>query len=194
MGVCYTTSRFVAALITVTGALAACSNGYAPVAASPSLPVPPPAVSAIDHTVTVTWQLADSFEILPGGKCAGRGDNRGMSDGARIQLHGNATGFVDETRATARFQHRSLSARESLFDDGRYCVLRAVFAPSMPDPDGYSVKFPGTPVSWDHLGKPGGTPFGRPDNPPGYGGYNLGSQTCGSLLDPPDKDCPEWAD
>jgi hypothetical protein len=154
---------------------------------------PAPAVSAIDHTVSVTWQLADSFDILPGGKCAERGDNRGMSDGARIQLQGSTTGFVDETRATARFQRRTLSAKEALFDDGLYCVLRAVFAPSMPDPDGYSVKFSGTPVIWNRLGKPGGTPFGRPNNPPGYGGYNLASQTCRSLLDPPDKDCPEWA-
>jgi hypothetical protein len=194
MGVCCTTSPFTAALITAVGVLAACSNVHAPVAAPPSLPVPPPAVSAIDHTVTVTWQLADSFDILPTGQCAGRGDNRGMKPGARIQLHGNSTGLYDETTATASFQRRALSAKTALIDDGLYCVLRAVFAPSLPDPDGYSIKFPGTPVSWEHLGRPGGTPFGRPDNPPGYGGYNLGSQTCPSLLDPPEKDCPEWAD
>jgi hypothetical protein len=186
-------SRFVAAFA-AAGMLVACSNGHSPVAASPSLPVPPPAVSAIDHTVIVKWSLADSFDILSGGKCAGRGDNRGMSDGARIQLQGNTTGFFDETRATARFHRYVLSGKEALFDDGRYCVLEAVFAPSIPDPDGYSVKFPGTRVKQIHLGKPGGTPFGTPDNPPGYGSYNIGSQTCRSLLDPPDKDCPEWAD
>ncbi|WP_255469357.1 hypothetical protein [Mycolicibacterium sp. P1-18] len=39
-----------------------------------------------------------------------------------------------------------------------------------------------------------GTPFGRPDDPPGYGVYDLGSQTCPSLLDPPDKVCPEWTE
>jgi hypothetical protein len=188
--VCCTTSRLLA-VIAAAAVVAACSSGHASQGASPSWPVPPPAVSGIDHTVIVTWQLADSFDILPGGKCAGRGSNRGMSDGARIQLQGKITGFFDETRATASFQRRNLSAKEALGDDGLYCVLRAVFAPSMPDPEGYSVKFPGTPVKWDHLGKPGRTPFGRPDSPPGYGAYNLGSQTCQSLLDPPYKDCPE---
>ncbi|KAA0102200.1 hypothetical protein CIW49_02440 [Mycolicibacterium sp. P1-18] len=65
----------------------------------------------------------------------------------------------------------------------------------LPDPDGYSIVLPGTRVHWDHLGRPGvGTPFGRPDDPPGYGVYDLGSQTCPSLLDPPDKVCPEWTE
>ena len=135
------------------------------------------------------WQLADSFDILPDGTCAGRGPNHGMTDGARVQLVGSTTGFVDQTTATASFEHPPLSPKEALFDDGLYCILYAVFSPSMPDPDGYSVKFPGTRVKWDHLQAGNGTPFGKPDNLPGYGVLNLGSQTCPALLDPPDMDC-----
>lgn len=125
------------------------------------MPVPPPAVSGIDHTVAVKWSLADSFDILPDGTCAGRGDNRGMNNGARIQLQGDTTGFIDQTRATAHFHREILSMKEALMDDGLYCVVEAVFAPSMPDPDGYSIRFSGTRIHIDHLGKPGsGTPFG----------------------------------
>src|SRR5882757_2766569 len=130
-------------------AVAGCSID-APVTSPPSMPVPPPAVSGTDHTVLVTLQLADSFDVLPNGLCTGRGENRGMRDGVRIRLHGNSTGLYDETLATARFQRRALSPKQSLIDDGLYCVLRAVFAPSLPDPDGYSISFPGTPVRWDH--------------------------------------------
>ena len=188
--VCRIAGRLIFAALITPPVLTACSNGHLRLSPSPSLPVPPPAVSGVDHTVTVSWQLADSFDILPGGMCAGRGPNRGMENGARIVLQGNTTGFVDETKATATFQRRPLSQKQALEDDGLYCVLRAVFAPSVPDPDGYSVKFPGTPVHWDHLDRlRGSTPFGEPDKPPGYGYYNLGSQLCPSLLDPPSKDC-----
>lgn len=142
----------------------------------------------------VRWQLADSFDVLPGGTCAGRGENRGMRNGARMHLQGDTTGFVDETRATATFERRALSAGEALGDDGLYCVLRAVFAPALSDPDGYSIKLPGTPVEWDHVGISGRTPFGQPNLPPGFGSINLGSQLCPDLLDPPEKKCPEWVD
>jgi hypothetical protein len=116
-----------------------------------------------------------------------------MNNGARVQLEGDTTGFIDETRATARFHREVLSKKEALFDDGLYCVVEAVFAPSMPDPGGYSIKFFGTRIHLNHLPKPGGTPFGRPDPPPGYGTYNITTQRCPSLLDPPDKDCSESA-
>ena len=114
-----------------------------------------------------------------------------MNNGARIQLWGDTTGFIDETRAAARFHREMLSVKEAQSDDGLYCVVQAVFAPSMPDSAGYSVKFSGTRIHIDHLGRPGGTPFGRPDPPPGYGSYNISTQRCRSLLDPPDKDCAE---
>jgi hypothetical protein len=76
----------------------------------------------------VSWQLADSFDILPCGMCAGRGPNRGMENGARIALQGNTTGFIDETKATATFQRRPLSPKQASDDDGLYCVLRGVCA------------------------------------------------------------------
>jgi hypothetical protein len=52
------------------------------------MPVPPPAISGIDNTVSLMMALADSFDVLPNGKCAGRSNNSGMSDGARVQLRG----------------------------------------------------------------------------------------------------------
>lgn len=141
--------------------------------------------------MAVRWSLADSFDILPDGTCAGRGDNRGMNNGARIQLHGDTTGFIDETSAIARFHREIVSRKEALFDDSLYCVVEAVFAPSLPDPGGCSIKFSGTRIHVNHLGKPGGTSFGRPDPPPGYGTYNVSTQRCPHLLDPPNKDCAE---
>jgi hypothetical protein len=74
-----------------------------------------------------------------------------------------------------------------LNDDYRYCVIDAVFTPSMPDPDGYSIKFAGAPRE-QPIGRPSRTPFGHPDRP-GYGKVSMGKQTCPSPLDPPDKDC-----
>jgi hypothetical protein len=178
--------------VNMVGVLTACaSSTQAPVTASPLSTAPPPAVSEIDHTVTVKWRLADSFDLLPGGRCAGRGDNRGMGDGARIQLQGSSSGFINETRATATVEREELSPKQALIDDGVYCTLRAVFSPSMPDPDGYSVKFSGTKIKMANLGRPGGTRFGRPDPPPGYGVYNVTSQLCPDLLDPPEKDCSD---
>jgi hypothetical protein len=38
-----------------------------------------------------------------GGQCAGRGQNQGMSDGGRIQLQGNTTGFIDRDQGDGRF-------------------------------------------------------------------------------------------
>lgn len=179
----------VASVVTSTG-LISCSgeDSASPVSArsSSSLPVAPPAVSGINRTVVVHWQLADSFDVLPDGKCAGRSIFREMHDGVRVQLIGNTTGLGDETRATTHVERRGASRS----DDGQYCVVEAVFAPSVPDADGYSIKFAGSAERARWLGKPGGAPFGQPDPPPGYGWYNVGSQSCPSLLDPPDKDCP----
>ncbi|WP_131536382.1 hypothetical protein [Mycolicibacterium aromaticivorans] len=193
MTVCHRTLRSLAVVMAVAATVAACSTNGPPRGTASSSPVaPPPAVSGVDHTVAVKWSMADSFDILPDGTCAGRGDNRGMNNGARLQLQGDTTGFTDETRVTARFRRATLSKKEALMDDGQYCVVEGVFAPSMPDPGGYSIKFSGTRIHIDHLGKPGsGTPFGRPDPPPGYGVYNISTQRCPSLLDPPDKDCSD---
>jgi hypothetical protein len=113
-----------------------------------------------------------------------------MSDGERVQLRGNTTGFSVETRATTHFEHwppRMYRGKPIQDDDYLYCIVEAVFAPSMPDPDGYSVKFAGASRE-EWLGKPSRTPFGKPERP-GYGSYQITAQTCASLLDPPDKDC-----
>jgi hypothetical protein len=152
--------------------------------------LPPPAVSGIDDTVSVKWALADSFDVLPDGTCAGRSNFRGITNGAQALLRGNGTGFDVETRANThveRWQPQISHGKPLLNDDYVYCAVDAVFAPSMPDPEGYSVKF-AEADQWVWLGKPGGRPFGQLDKP-GYGSYRITSQACPSLLDPPEKDC-----
>jgi len=181
--------RWATAAVTMCGVGACAAN--LPPSASPSLPVPPPATSGIDRTVYVRWQLADSFDVLPDGKCAGRAYFDEMRAGVRVQLRGDTTGFSNETRATARVERQPLRGKRALGDDGVYCVIEAVFEPSMPDPNGYWLKFAGSAEREHWLGKPSsGTPFGQPDPPPGYGSYDIGSQACPTLRDLPDKDCP----
>jgi hypothetical protein len=171
--------------------LASCSAPFShPNEAATQAVSPPPAVSAADDTVWVKWALADSFDVLPGDRCAGRSSFIGMGDRAHVLLRGNSTGWDVEGKATAYVEHRAplLSHGQPMLDDDNvYCAIGVVFTPSMPDPDGYSLKFAGAD-HWEDLGTPGHTRFGRPDRP-GYGTYNIGSQSCPSLLDPPDKDC-----
>jgi hypothetical protein len=51
----------------------------------------------------ITWFMPDSFDLTSDGKCAGRGENRGMSDRARVRCLGNSTGLYDETAVTSRY-------------------------------------------------------------------------------------------
>jgi hypothetical protein len=187
-------ASFIGAIAAVANLLSACSHGDSSVAAfSPSLLPPPPAVSSIDHTVSVMWTLLDSFDIDADGKCIGRSANRGIEDGARVQIRGNTTGFIDETRVTAYVRQYALSPKEALLNDGLDCVVQAVVSPSMSDPSGYTVKFPDALlVTEDKLGTPSLSPFGMADTP-GYGAYHLQVLRCPSPLDPPDKDCLDWA-
>jgi hypothetical protein len=180
--------------------VSACSSTAGRETEAPSaslLPSPPPATSGIDHTVSVRWQLADSFDIAPDGSCTGRDTFGGMGAAARVQLRGATTGMVDETRATARVEDQTRS-RSAQYDDGRYCVIRIVFAPALPDPDGYFLKFPDSSQTELRVGTNpllgpsfiAGKPARQPELPPGYGETaGIGSQACPSLLDPPDKAC-----
>jgi hypothetical protein len=89
------------------------------------MPVPPPAVSGIDNTVSVTLGLADSFDVLSDGTCAGRDTNSGMSDGARVQLRGDTVGGSVWSTATARFERRPPGIYDGVkgrwrYDDGLY--------------------------------------------------------------------------
>jgi hypothetical protein len=112
-----------------------------------------------------------------------------MAHGVRALLHGKSTGLYDETTVSAyvkRYPPRMYRGNPILDDDYLYCVMEAVFGPSMPDPAGYAIKFPNSPER--ELFGLSRTPFGRPETP-GYGSYNTGSQACPSLLDPPEQDC-----
>ena len=180
-------------------ALVACTtSGRQPLGGTPRLlPSPPPAMSAIDHTVSIGWQLADSFDVSPHGSCRGRSIFNGMGAGLRVQLRGRTTGLTDETRATARVEDHT-TGRSARFDDGLYCLIQIVFVPAVPDPDGYWLRFPGSQqpdVELRALSRGVGPIFSRgepveqPTLPAGYGQFTSGSQSCPSLLDPPDKEC-----
>jgi hypothetical protein len=161
--------------------------------ATPNVPASPPAVSGVDDTVWMHIELADSFDALPDGTCAGRDTYRGMSDQARVYLRGNETGFSDQTSVSARFKQYPTvmyHGEPRLDDDYKYCVIDAVFTPSMPDPSGYWLKFAGVGDEVQ-FGPPGRTPFGQPEHL-GYGKYQVVMQACRSRLDPPGKVCPEW--
>lgn len=181
-------------------ALVACTTNVQQPSAGTSRrpPSPPPAVSAIDHTVSIAWQLADSFDVTPNGSCRGRSTFNNMGAGSRVQLRGRTTGLTDETRATARVEDHTTGG-SARFDDGLHCVIRIVFAPALPDPDGYWLRFPGgqqPDVELRTLNRGAGPIFSRgepveqPTLPAGYGQFNSVSQSCPSSLDPPDRDCP----
>jgi hypothetical protein len=139
----------VVTAVAVALASVSCSGSEPrPTAAWTSPHVASPAVSGVDDTVWVQIQLADSFDVYPDRTCAGRDDNRGMRDQAWVLLRGESTGLFDQTKASARFKHYPpvmYHGKPLLDDDYQYCVIDAVFSPSIPDPGGYSVKFAGTP-------------------------------------------------
>lgn len=167
----------------------ACSTGHPPLTAGTATPAPtpppPPAVSGINNTITVTFGLADSFDVLSDGTCAGRSSNSGMRDGARVQLRADTVGGTVWATATARFERRPPRP----YDDGLYCVVKAVFPATRVDPEWrYSIKFVGG--DW-RSGVQVRSQFWMYDfiEQPGYGSTDIGYQTCEHLSDPPDKDC-----
>lgn len=155
----------------------------------------PPARSALDDTVMAVWRLADSFDIHSDGTCSGRSSNAGMIDGAMVQLRSETLGGSSSSTMTARVKQYPPRIYDGVNgrwveDDGLYCIVTAVFGPAIPDPEGeYVVKFAGGDWShhvwvrsrfwmYDSLG------------PPGYGMDSTVIQTCSSLADLPDKECP----
>ncbi|AKS34275.1 hypothetical protein AFA91_22920 [Mycolicibacterium goodii] len=142
----------------------------------------------------MTLALADSFDVLPDGRCAGRRVNNGMRDGGRVQLRSTTVGGSVWSVASAHIEHIPPPLRHGrpLFeDDGLYCFVKAVFVPQRPDPTStYDLKFEGG--NWRGGLKLGRAPFGQRDRP-GYGSVIATVMTCNSLQDPPEKDCPEWA-
>jgi hypothetical protein len=116
-----------------------------------------------------------------------------MHDGARVRFHGASTGFDDETTVTTHYEQTIHAAKNAAVDDGKTCVVRAVFAPRMPDPTGYAIDFPEarSPVGAASTGPMNGmTPFGRANEPPGYGTLNVSVQRCRNPAASPDENCP----
>jgi hypothetical protein len=149
-------------------------------------------VSSIDHVVDIQWFLEDSFDVTSDGKCVGRGDNSGIRDRAIVRFHGDSTGFDDQTTVTTRYVQSTPTGREAMFADGKTCVARAVFAPTMPDPSGYTVTFTGTRVPVSSTGPMRGmTPFGMANEPAGYGRLKIIVQTCRNPAAPPGQDCSQ---
>lgn len=81
-----------------------------------------------------------------------------------------------------------------MYDDGSYCIVKAVFPATRPVPETrYSTKFVGG--DWR-----GGVQVRSRFwmyyfiEQPGFGSIYITYQTCENLADPPDKDCPEWED
>jgi hypothetical protein len=73
--------------------------------------------------IAVTWELADSFDILPDDKCAGRSVNSGMSNGGRVQFIGETVGGSVSTTATTHFERRTpwtaeYQGKALVIDDG----------------------------------------------------------------------------
>jgi hypothetical protein len=188
-----TVGRLIA-LIAVTGTVASCSNSAVPHAASSSPAVPAPAVSSIDHVVDIQWFLADSFDVTSDGRCVGRGDNSGIEERALVRFHGDSTDSDDQTTVTTRYVQNTPTAKGAMFDDGKTCVVRAVFAPTVPDPRGYTITFTGTRIPVSSTGPMKGmTPFGMANEPAGYGRLNIIVQKCRNLAAPPGEDCPQQA-
>ncbi|WP_396913472.1 hypothetical protein [Mycolicibacterium sp.] len=155
-----------------------------------------PAGPPVDDTVKVTLTLVDSFDIHPDNTCSGRSSNAGITNGARVQLHGDTVGGSTWTTATTTVVRQPFVYHGEVrpeADDGVYCVAEMAFAPELPDPESrYSLKFVGG--NWMkgtiHVGR---APFGQEDRP-GYGSARITIQTCRTPAEPPDKDCPELED
>jgi hypothetical protein len=81
-----------------------------------------------------------------------------------------------------------------MFDDGKTCVVRAAFAPIMPDPRGYTITFTGTRFPVSSTGPMRGmTPFGMAGEPAGYGRLNIIVQKRPTPAGPPGEDCSQQA-
>lgn len=121
-----------------------------------------------------------------------------MRDGARVQLRGDTAGGSVWATATADFENRGPKSYNGVngrwpVDDGLYCVVKAVFAPTNPDPNGsYSIKFVGGDWhSWVRVRSEFWMYEPLEDNP-GYGSFVTTYQACKNLWDPPDRDCSVW--
>jgi hypothetical protein len=93
--------------------------------------------------VEVELAFTDSFDVLPGNKCGGRGLFAGVVDGAEVQIRRSGHPGDDPVMATASTVYERDTARiRGVYDDGQYCVAKLTFITPGPSLEGYEVQFP----------------------------------------------------
>jgi hypothetical protein len=172
--------------VCIVGSTAACS-GTRVVGGRPTAPPAP-----MSGNVDVTIALSDSFDVLPGGKCAGRHLNQGVRDGASIKVFGLTDNKPDSpftpATASATYDENDFTRRPD--DDGKFCLVHFTFVPHKPDLAGYFIEFP--------LGKgQRGTAYttyfysfwSDPIGGRGYGVFQLAEWTCADRDASPERRC-----
>ncbi|ORA26019.1 hypothetical protein [Mycobacterium aquaticum] len=95
--------------------------------------------------VDVTFAYTDSFDVLPGGKCRGRGLFAGVRDGAQLDVV-SLTGYGARATATLHVRYEEDPARRQ-GDDGKFCIARFTFVtPEPPSRVGYVAEHPAGPL------------------------------------------------
>ncbi|GAB5895397.1 hypothetical protein [Mycolicibacterium mageritense] len=121
---------WTAVIIAAAAALTGCASQVAGNATAPRPYAGP---------VSVEFAYTDSFDVLSGGKCQGRGINGSIRQGAVVEVI-SWTGSGARTTATIDVQYEENSDRRPE-DDGRFCVARFSFVtPEPPSLSGYTVR------------------------------------------------------
>ncbi|OCB49747.1 hypothetical protein A5721_32960 [Mycobacterium vulneris] len=158
---------------TATGVLSSCTTGEI-VAGAPAAPQP------YRGTVSVELVYTDSFDVLPAGRCRGRGNFQGVEDGADVSvwpMGGSDTSV--KTVMSVRYEDDT-ARRRGADGDGRYCVARFSFVTSAAPLAGYRAVLdtsgPLSPLLVDFTPGPDGV-------------YRTVMQACADGDAPPEKPC-----
>jgi hypothetical protein len=169
--------RFTA--ITFAAALANILTACSAVAGQPTAPPPYAGPIAVELAFT------DSFDVLPDGKCRGRGIFRAAADQGSVDIRRTATRQSDDpgviVPVSVRYARDGL--RRGIYDDGQYCVARFVFVPSRPNLYGYraALSSPEDPY--------GNWPLDIELGPPHDGRIRVVIQSCTDYDAPPEREC-----
>ena len=156
-----------------TWVLSGCMAGVV-VAGEPVAPQP--------YTGEINVELAytDSFDVLPAGRCRGRGHSQGVADGAHVTVWPmGGSGPSVTTVMSVRYEDDP-ARRRGAHDDGRYCVARFSFITSEASLAGYRAVLdtsgPLSPLLVDFTPGPDGV-------------YTAVMQACTDAHAPPEKPC-----